>query len=64
MTFMLCSNVECPRACWCKRFTLHREIPKGRDYIEHPAGSGFSCYVKNKAREIWERDYPEGVIDE
>lgn len=63
--FTLCDNGGCPRACWCKRFTYKNKVP---DELKTRLGGypvydfdgpneGYSCYIRNKAREIYERDY-------
>ena len=63
--FTLCDNGGCPRACWCKRFTYKNKVP---DELKTRLGGypiydfdgpnqDYTCYVRNKAREIYERDY-------
>ena len=63
--FTLCDNGGCPRACWCKRFTYKNKVP---DELKTRLGGypvydfdgpnqDYACYVRNKAREIYERDY-------
>lgn len=72
MVFFICEDQTCPKACWCKRFTYKNKIPPakhgGPDYpyvdSAHCLDNGYLKYYKNKAREIYERDYPDGSGDD
>lgn len=64
--FILCKNVDCPRACWCKRFTYRNKVdPNDSDYpvewFTCNETSIYNAYVKNKARQIYERDFPDAA---
>lgn len=66
--YKYCTNEMCDRACWCKRFTLYAKHRNDKDEqvpmvdYEHDctAEHDYSCYMENKAREIWERDHRDG----
>ena len=64
MGFTLCTNGSCPKACWCKRFTYNMGERRGprdtytyADFSEkcNPTNE-YQYYVRNKAREIYERE--------
>lgn len=59
--FTLCRNGNCSRSGWCKRMTY--PVPPDRDpereFFRCSPENNFKYYVRNKAREIYERDYPE-----
>ena len=66
--FTLCTNDSCNRAGWCKRFTYWRKVPEAE--LKHWGKKRFNCpdnrdiypyYIRNKAREIYERDNPENA---
>lgn len=65
--FILCNNAACAYAGWCKRFTYKISYPSVVDNgypVEHFDCSVGECYMKNKAREIYERDNPDDNIYE
>lgn len=55
-----CCNSNCPRAGWCKRISLGRNITPQEDNWDrleyHTPDIEFSCYIPNKARLIRERE--------
>lgn len=58
--FLKCSNTCCPRAGWCKRVTYKPSSePYKEVFMECSDEDGWANYKQNKAREIYERDYPE-----
>lgn len=62
---MTCINGGCPRASWCKRHTYNMGNKRGEmprtSYICSEA-NGWKNYVKNKAREIYERENPNDIF--
>lgn len=72
MVFSICGDATCPKACWCKRFTYKNKLAPdmlgtgGYPYVISSAcmNTGYTMYHKNKAREIYERDYPDGSRDD
>ena len=58
----LCTNESCARAGWCKRFTYKKYI-RDREYpfafFSCSSADNFRYYVRNKAREIYERENPD-----
>lgn len=60
-----CSNCNCVRAGWCKRVTYHFSA----DWYEEHVYC-FMCsdknqwehYIRNKAREIYERSNPDDTL--
>lgn len=65
--FMICNNGDCPRAGWCKRFT-YRSKDKSTPYPSYNLNEcpreNYTFYVKNKAREIYERENPNDTFDQ
>lgn len=56
-----CTNGGCPRASWCKRHTYNMGNKRGVMPLQSfncNVENNWSKYVKNKAREIYERDNP------
>lgn len=65
--FTLCSNAACAYAGWCKRFTYKISYPSSVDNgypVKHFQCGYGEMYMKNKAREIYERDNPDDDIYE
>lgn len=60
MTFTLCRNGCCDRAGWCKRITypVTPDREPERVFFDCSPDNRYAFYVRNKAREIYERDYP------
>lgn len=68
--FRLCDNAMCSRSGWCKRFTYAPKVYKNT--IEYPvlepesmlecSENGYVFYVRNKAREIYERENPHDTF--
>lgn len=63
--FTLCTNGACAMSCWCKRFSYIKKA--GADWpmacFDCDSRSGWPHYVKNKAREIFERDNPREIFN-
>lgn len=65
--FTLCDNAACAYAGWCKRFTYKISYPSAVDNgypVKHFRCNIGEWYMKNKAREIYERDNPDDDIYE
>lgn len=63
--FIPCSNsANCPRAGWCKRVTYHfdKESLKHKICFDCSDENHWANYVKNKAREIYERENPNDIL--
>lgn len=64
--FFVCHNATCPRAGWCKRFSYAPKVMHDKQgYPPLNPEAQASCpeieyeyYVRNKAREIYEREHP------
>lgn len=56
MVWNKCTNAGCSRAGWCKRISYTTGDDKYNDF-ECGDHNGWPYYVRNKAREIYERDY-------
>lgn len=56
MVWNKCTNSGCSRAGWCKRISYTTGDDKYNDF-ECGDYNGWPYYVRNKAREIYERDY-------
>lgn len=56
MIWHKCTNAGCSRAGWCKRISYTSGDDTYRDF-ECGDYNGWPHYVRNKAREIYERDY-------
>ena len=67
---MYCTNNNCPRAGWCKRVSLLRNMSEDtrtmeRDNIQYmDPGTDYKCYVRNKAREIREREHINDILQD
>lgn len=63
--FTLCTNGACAMSGWCKRFSYIKKA--GPDWpmacFDCNSRSGWPHYVKNKAREIFERDNPREIFN-
>lgn len=61
MTFTLCRNGCCDRAGWCKRITypVTPDREPDRVFLQCDPDNNYKYYVRNKAREIYERDNPQ-----
>lgn len=65
-----CTNNNCPRAGWCKRVSLLRNMNHDTQVLEHnkikylDPGTDYKCYVKNKAREIREREHIDDILQD
>lgn len=63
--FTPCLNSTCPRAGWCKRIS-YKFSPGIREtygqFMECSNATGWHNYVKNKAREIYEREHPDDIL--
>lgn len=65
---MYCTNNNCPRAGWCRRVSLLRNMSEAtqaleRDNIKYmDPGTDYKCYVRNKAREIREREHINDIL--
>ena len=66
MTFTLCRNGCCDRAGWCKRITYPVTPDKEPERIFLSCGpdNNYKYYVRNKAREIYERDNPNQAFSQ
>lgn len=70
VVFRLCDNAMCSRSGWCKRFTYAPKVSK--NIIDYPvlepesmldcSENGYIFYVRNKAREIYERENPHDTF--
>ena len=60
MAFMKCDNISCSRAGWCKRvsYTPDNFIYRTFDCCDR---NNWEFYIRNKAREIYERENPENA---
>ena len=66
--FTPCKNAaSCSRAGWCKRISYKQFTPEDRkcaqDFDCSP-DNGWAHYVKNKAREIYEREHPNDILQD
>lgn len=65
-----CTNNNCPRAGWCKRVSLLRNLSEDTKILEHnkikymDPGTEYKCYVRNKAREIREREHINDILQD
>lgn len=65
---MYCTNNNCPRAGWCKRVSLLRNMSEDTRIMERnniqymDPGTDYKCYVRNKAREIREREHIDDIL--
>lgn len=65
-----CTNNNCPRAGWCKRVSLLRNMSEDIRTLEHnkikymDPGTDYKCYVMNKAREIREREHINDILQD
>lgn len=65
-----CTNNNCPRAGWCKRVSMLRNMSHDTQILEHnkikymDPGTEYKCYVKNKAREIREREHINDILQD
>lgn len=63
-----CTNNNCPRAGWCKRVSMLRNLSEDTKILEHnkikymDPGTEYKCYVRNKAREIREREHIDDIL--
>lgn len=70
VVFRLCDNAMCSRSGWCKRFTYAPKVSGNvKDYpslepvsMLECAENGYIFYVRNKAREIYERENPHDTF--
>lgn len=64
--FTPCLNAACcARAGWCKRISYKQFTPQDRQnaqYFDCSPENGWAYYVKNKAREIYEREHPDDIL--
>lgn len=70
VVFRLCDNAMCSRSGWCKRFTYAPKV--SGNSIDYPSlepetmldcsENGYIFYVRNKAREIYERENPHDTF--
>lgn len=64
--FIPCTNaISCPRSGWCKRISYKKftdEERKKATFFECSCENGWEYYVKNKVREIYEREHPSDCI--
>lgn len=67
---MYCTNNNCPRAGWCRRVSLLRNMSEAtqtleRDNIKYmDPDTDYKCYVRNKAREIREREHINDILQD
>lgn len=67
---MYCTNNNCPRAGWCKRVSLLRNMSEATQVLERDnikymdPGTDYKCYVRNKAREIREREHINDILQD
>lgn len=65
-----CTNNNCPRAGWCKRVSMLRNLSEDTKILEHnkikyiDPGTEYKCYVRNKAREIREREHINDILQD
>lgn len=65
-----CTNNNCPRAGWCKRVSMLRSLSEDTKILEHnkikymDPGTEYKCYVRNKAREIREREHINDILQD
>lgn len=67
--FLLCRNGNCPISSWCKRFTYANKVPYETDTVHYVMKNlvkcpdyGYENYLKNKHREIYERENPDDIL--
>ena len=62
MAWRKCTNGSCSRAGWCKRISYSSGDDIYRDF-ECGTFNNWEHYVRNKAREIYERENPQNAFD-
>lgn len=65
MPFDLCRNGSCNISGWCKRMTypVTPDMDPERIFFRCTPENNYKYYVRNKAREIYERDHPEEAFN-